>query len=302
MPRKPPQRRITALPPATAYADASLDLLEVFHRIGASAPEPLRLAIEGASDMFGRPQASATLHQLPTAREPREPNYRVEAKAGDVGEIVLYGIIGESWFGGISANQFSRDLKALGNVKTINVRINSDGGDVFEGRTMYTLLAQHPARIVTHVDGLAASIASVIAMAGDEIRMADGSYMMIHRAWGVAIGNEDDMTRTADLLRSVSGSLAETYVARTGNDRAKVDAWMRDETWFTAAEAKEAGFADVVDEPVRAAAAVVHDLVSAKDGRVVPAASRFVNLPSALTPARLRAAAAMERLRAARPR
>lgn len=206
------------------------------------------------------------------------------AAKGDRAEIFLYDIIGEGWFGGISAQQFAKDLRALGAVKTIDVRINSDGGDVFEGRAIYTNLVQHDARIVVHVDGLAASIASLIAMSGDEIRMADGSYMMIHNAWGVGIGEAADLRRTADLLDSVSGTIADTYAARTKNDRAKIDKWMADETWFTAAEAVDANFADILDEPVRAAASV-------RD------ASMFRNLPAALRPRRTAAMADTAALR-----
>jgi ATP-dependent Clp protease protease subunit len=226
-----------------------------------------------------------TVHQFPQPRGSRALNYRMAAK-GDSAEIFIYDIIGASWFGGISAQQFAQDLRALGAVKTIDLRINSDGGDVFDGRAIYTNLAQHPARVVAHVDGLAASIASLIAMSANEIRMADGSYMMIHNAWGVSIGGSDEMRRTADLLDSVSGSIAETYAARTKNDRAKIDQWMADETWFTAAEAVDANFADVLDEPVRAAASV-------RDPAM------FRNLPAALQPNRVAASAAMTRLRAA---
>lgn len=208
-------------------------------------------------------------------------NYRMQAKAGR-GEIYLYDVIGEGWFGGISAKQFAADMKAMGAVSTIDLRINSDGGDVFEGRAMHALLAQHSARIVVHVDGLAASIASLIAMAGDEIRMAEGSYMMVHEAWGVAVGDASEMERMRDLLRSVSGTIADTYAARTKNDRTKVDEWMAAETWFTAAAAVDAGFADVVDEPVKAAASVREP-------------GRFRNLPADLRPNR---AAALRKIAA----
>jgi ATP-dependent Clp protease, protease subunit len=232
-----------------------------------------------------------TVHALKSGE--KKLDYKMSAK-GERGEIYLYDFIGSNW--GIGANQFAKDLKALGAVSTIDLRINSDGGDVFEGRSMYSLLADHKARIVVHVDGLAASIASLIAMAGDEIRMADGSYMMIHKAWGIAIGNDDEMDRVSALLRSVSGTLADTYVARTKQTRAAVDKWMADETWFTAAEAKKNGFCDVVAEPVKVAASL-RDLVAKNDGRKIGAVSRFKNIPAALRPNR---AAAMEKIAAMR--
>lgn len=193
--------------------------------------------------------------KVATTKSPAR-GYRMSAR-GSAGEIYLYGIIGQTYYGdGVSAQQFSDDLKSLGKVATIDVRINSDGGDVFEGRTIYSLLNQHPARITIHVDGLAASIASLIAMAGDEIQMGDGTFMMVHNAWGRVDGGSDAMRRQADLIDSVSATLAETYVARTKKSVAEVQAWMDDETWMSAAEAVERGFADKITDPVRVAAAV----------------------------------------------
>jgi ATP-dependent protease ClpP protease subunit len=206
--------------------------------------------------------------------------YRMQAKA-DRGEIQLYGVIGESfWTEGITLKQFAKDLKSLGKVSHIDLRINSDGGDVFDGRGMYSLLAEHQAKIVVHVDGLAASIASLIAMAGDEIRMADGAFMMIHNPWGGAIGDAKEMRRMADLLDSVRDTLVTTYMARTNNKREKIVAWMDDETWMPADEAKKNGFADVVAEPVKAAARVTKPEI-------------YKNLPSAFRPNRLAAARAI---------
>ena len=124
--------------------------------------------------------------------------------SADEGEILLYSEIGGG--GGLfsdpgtNAEDFARDLKALGKVKTINCRINSPGGSVFEGMTIYNLLAAHPAKVVVHVDGLAASIASVIAMAGDTINIADNAMIMIHDAWGVGIGTADEIRKTAEVL------------------------------------------------------------------------------------------------------
>lgn len=199
-------------------------------------------------------------------------NFRMQAK-GDRGEIYLYGDVGGGgWFTeGVTAKQFADELKALGGVKTIDLRINSAGGDVFDGWSITNLLNQHPARIVVHVDGLAASIASVIAMAGDEIRMGEGSYMMIHNAWGVAVGDAGECRRYADLLDGVSSQIADTYAKRCKKPVAEVRKVMDAETWFTASDAKSFGLADVVDEPLKIAA-------SLRD------ASRFRRPPSALLP------------------
>lgn len=172
----------------------------------------------------------------------------VQFKAkGNTGEIWLYDQVGKDWFGeGITAKSFRTELAALGQVSTINLRINSPGGDVFDGVAIYNALAQHPARIVVDVDGLAASIASVIAMAGDEIRIAANAMMMIHNPQGMAVGDSVEMQRTAALLDHVKGSLVDTYKQRTGNTAAQLGAWMDDETWLTAETAVQHGFADRV--------------------------------------------------------
>lgn len=169
-------------------------------------------------------------------------------------EIWLYDEIGEGWFGGVSAKRFGEDLKALGRVEHITLRLNSPGGDVFDGLAIYNILKQHRARVTVQVDGLAASIASLIAMAGDEIRMAANSFMMIHKAWGMAIGNADDMQAMADTLGKVDGSLLDTYARRTSLATEELEAMLAAETWMTAAEAVEKGFADQVTEELKLAA------------------------------------------------
>lgn len=173
------------------------------------------------------------------------PNgYSIKAKAAsDAAEIFIYEDIGEGMFGGFGAKQFIADLKAVGRVNHIDLRINSFGGDVFDGLAIYRKLVDHPARITAHVDGIAASIASVIAMAGDEIRMAEAGQMMIHDASGLALGNASDMRSMADVLDTVSASIADVYVKRTGQKHSAIREWMSDETWFNASEALELGFA-----------------------------------------------------------
>ena len=166
---------------------------------------------------------------------------------GSRGEIWLYDQIGDNFWGeGVSAKTFQHELTALGRVDTINLHINSPGGDVFDGLAIYNQLKAHPARIVVDIDGLAASIASVIAMAGDEIRIAANAMMMIHNPHGMAIGDADEMQRVAALLTQIKASLADTYAARTQQPRAKLAAWMDDETWLPAETAVQHGFADIV--------------------------------------------------------
>ena len=174
---------------------------------------------------------------------------------GSTGEIWLYDQIGDSFWGdGVSAKTFQKELSALGKVTTLNLHINSPGGDVFDGIAIYNQLKAHPARVVVDIDGLAASIASVIAMAGDEIRIAGNASMMIHNPHGMAIGDSTEMQRTAALLDQVKGQLVGTYAARTGIVRAQLEAWMDDETWLTADAAVQHGFADLVTQEQRVAA------------------------------------------------
>ena len=181
-------------------------------------------------------------------------NTRFQAK-GSNAEIWLYDQIGASFWGdGISAKAFQKELTALGKVSTINLRINSPGGDVFDGLAIYNQLKQHPARIVVDVDGLAASIASIIAMSGDEVRMAGNAMMMIHNAHGMAVGDAGEMQRMAALLKQINVNLADTYAARTAQTPAQLQAWMDDETWMTADTAVQHGFADAItaEQPVSA--------------------------------------------------
>lgn len=168
---------------------------------------------------------------------------------GNRGEIWLYDQIGASFWGdGITAKSFQKDLQAMGKVTGIDLRINSPGGDVFEGFAIYNQLVQHPATVDVYVDGVAASISSIIAMAGNKISMAKNSMMMIHNPQGSAYGDEREMDRVKALLQQVKANLTTTYVDRTGNDAKSIEAWMDDETWFTADSALENGFADVVIE------------------------------------------------------
>lgn len=180
--------------------------------------------------------------------------YQMLAKANAAAEIYIYEDVGESWWGGVTASQFAADLKALGDVRTIDLRINSYGGDVFDGVAIYRQLVDHAARVVAHIDGIAASIASVIAMAGDEIRISETGFVMIHNAAGACFGMADDMRKVADLLDTVSGAIADVYAARTGNARDQVLGWMDAETWFTGPDALANKFADQMDANLKVAA------------------------------------------------
>lgn len=183
------------------------------------------------------------------------PWYAIRAAAEDqAAEVLIYDEIGRDWFGeGIGAEQFIRDIQAI-TAPTINVRINSMGGQVFDGLAIYNALQRHPSRVVTHVDGMAASIASVIALAGAEVHMAANAFIMIHDPHGVQFGNARDMRQFADQLDKVAGSLVKAYADKTGKTDEEVRAWMQAETWFNATEAEEAGFVDQVSESRQIAA------------------------------------------------
>lgn len=188
-------------------------------------------------------------------RSDATPGYTIKAAGAEAGEIYIYGDIGEDWFGeGNTAKGFADELKALGAIKTLDVYINSGGGSVFEGVAIYNTLRRHRARKIVHVDGLAASIASVIAMAGDEIIIARNGLMMIHNPWGVAMGEASDFRKMADSLDKIGGAIVDTYTLRTGQTALKCSAMMNEETWMNADEALALGFADQVSEPMDIAA------------------------------------------------
>jgi ATP-dependent Clp protease protease subunit len=172
---------------------------------------------------------------------------------GDEATVYVYDVIG-GLFGGVDAEAMVRDLSGI-QASTIRVRINSPGGDVFDGRAIATALRQHPAEVIAQVDGLAASAATTIAAAANRVEMAPGSFYMIHNAWTLAIGNKADMLEVAALLEKIDAQIGADYAARTGASAEQVAQWMDEETWFTAEEAVENGFADAVGERSSANAA-----------------------------------------------
>lgn len=163
-------------------------------------------------------------------------------------EVLIYDEIG-GW--GVTAKSFLEELSRIkGN--SIVLRINSPGGDVFEAFAIFDKLRQHPAKIAVYVEGVAASAASVIAMAGDSIEMTENSFMMIHEPYGFVCGGADELRKNAELLDKVSVSIVDAYAQRTGQTAEQVKTWMNAETWFTAEEAKAAGFCDTITGEVEA--------------------------------------------------
>lgn len=170
--------------------------------------------------------------------------YRIENAKTPAPTVYLYDEIG---YWGVSAAEFASDLAAL-DAKSIDVRINSPGGEVFDGIAIYNALLTHKATINIKIDGLAASAASFIAQAGDTISMARNAQMMIHDAQGICIGPAADMLLMHDMLNKCSDNIADIYTQRAGGSVAAWRSRMQDETWYSAAEAVSAGLADSVEE------------------------------------------------------
>ncbi len=169
-----------------------------------------------------------------------------EVKAeGEEATLYVYDAIG-GWFG-LPAADFVKQLNGI-SAPTIHLRINSPGGDVFEARAMATAIREHKSNIIAHVDGVAASAATLIAISAKEVEMAEGAFFMIHQAWAVAMGNAEDMLAMAGLLEKADQSIAADYMRKTKKAQQQIVDWMAAETWFTAAEAKEHGFVDRIAE------------------------------------------------------
>lgn len=187
--------------------------------------------------------------------------WQFRAATGDKpAELLLYGpISSSSWWGDeVTPKQFAEDLKALGDIQELTVYLNSEGGDVFAGQAIYSMLKRHQARVTTYVDGLAASIASLIAMAGDTVIMPKNAMMMVHNPWTFAYGNSSELRKVADDLDVIRESLIVVYTDKTGLPRDEVIALLDAETWLTADDAVEKGFADELAAEKQVAASVAN--------------------------------------------
>jgi ATP-dependent Clp endopeptidase proteolytic subunit ClpP len=192
--------------------------------------------------------------------------YTINAKA-DKAEIWIYEMIGEDFWtgGGVTAKSFQKDLSEI-KASQIDLHINSPGGVVFDGVTIYNLIKQHPAKVTTYIDGLAASIASVIALAGDKVVMASNALYMVHNPTGLAMGTATDMRSLADVLDKIAGTMVGTYVSKTGMADADIRAMLDAETWMTADEALEHGFVDEIGDEMDMAACARFAPAMAKAG------------------------------------
>lgn len=178
-----------------------------------------------------------------TSEAPKAAWYAVnQADGGEHATVTIFGAIGG---GGVNATALVQQIKAI-NAKNITAEIDSMGGSVFDAVSIYNALKEHPARVVTHVSGVAASAGGLIAMAGDEISMASTSWLMMHESSGQAAGRAEDMTRTAELLESINNSVANIFAERTKKPATIWRDRMRAETWYTAEAAKAEGLIDTI--------------------------------------------------------
>lgn len=175
----------------------------------------------------------------PKDGKPKALEIRAAENEGEV-EIFVYDQIG---YWGIEAADFVKELKAI-DADVIHMRLDCPGGDVFAARAMKTALEQHPAKIIAHVDGLAASAASYLMLAGDEVVIAKGAFVMIHNAWSITLGDNREHKASAALLEKIDESIRDDYAAKSGKDAAEFVDLMDAETWLDADEALELGLVD----------------------------------------------------------
>lgn len=228
-----------------------------------------------------------TLRNLPEARSFERPqNFQWDAP-GDVmarwaetpraeeskedNVISVLDVIGvDMWTGGgVTAKRIGAALRQIGPKTDVRVQINSPGGDLFEGIAIYNLLRAHQAKVSVEVLGWAASAASIIAMAGDDIAMGRGSFMMVHNAWGLVMGNRHDMVKASTTFEAFDAAIADIYVARTGRKLADVQKLMDDETFMDPAQAVKQKFADSVSDELGAQASAASPIDSEESRRLM---------------------------------
>ena len=177
--------------------------------------------------------------------------YNIQGKATDaVAEVYIFDEIGSY---GITAQDFISEMKEYKDTP-VNLRINCLGGDVFDGMAMYNIIKKREAKTTSYIEGIAASMGSVIALAADEVIMAENSLFMIHNAWGGAMGEAEDMRKTASVLEKISGEIANIYKRKTRLSLDRIQDMMDEETWLNAEEAYELGFVDTISDSIKVAA------------------------------------------------
>ena len=198
----------------------------------------------------------------------------------------------------VSAKSIVEAIDKAGRGLPVTVRINSPGGDVTEAQAIYNAMRRQSAsggKVTVEIDGLAASVASYVAMAGDQINIAENAMMMIHKAWTFAYGNADEIRDTAAILDKFDGIISATYAARANITAQEIMAKMADETWLTASESVELGLADAIGEPLNVAASI-------RNGRYLKTPSQFLDLEEPIMSANYRNMIATQRIRIAQSR
>ena len=204
--------------------------------------------------------------------------YALEQTGNNETTVTLYDEIGAF---GAGSKEFLADLGKLSG-QHIHLRINSPGGSVVEGTAIYNALRRHEGGLTVHIDALAASMASVIAMAGSPVFMADNALLMIHNPWTVSMGESKDLRKEADLLDKLKVNLRNAYVRKTGINAEEIGAMMDAETWLDAVEAVALGFADAIEEGVAAAATATPEMLRARFDKFAKASSSM-NTPEVIT-------------------
>lgn len=222
--------------------------------------------LPGAPD--GRLHAGVSSQIQPRALDRWNPGVCAAANDDEERTISVYDVIGyDYWTGeGVTAKRVASALRAMG-AGPVTVNVNSPGGDMFEGLAIYNLLREHKGEVTVKVLGLAASAASVIAMAGDTVQIARAGFLMIHNAWVVAVGNRNDLREYADTLEPFDRAMADIYAAHTGADLKAMQKLMDAETWIGGSDAVDEGFADEL---------LASDQVEQKSGKASASAVRRI--------------------------
>jgi len=178
--------------------------------------------------------------------------YDIKNVASDnVTEVMIYDEIGKY---GVDAKSFIDEIKNIPNGTSVLLRINSPGGSVVDGLAIYDAISRMPQKVTTRIEGIAASMGSVIALAGDEVIMSENSLYMIHNVWGGEVGDAGDLRKAADLMDKMGDRLVSIYMSKSGNSEEQIRSWMNEETWFDSSEAVKYGFVDIIEEPIKLAA------------------------------------------------
>lgn len=232
-----------------------------------------RLAAAVCTAMLALQAVSQPVYMKPGEVKARRPFYSLQSKQTDAGTEVELRIYDEIGFWGITAKDFVTQLDALAaNAVAITVAVNSPGGDVFDAFAIYNALRRYQGKVTARVDGIAASAASLVVMAGDTVVMPENAMLMIHNPWTIAMGTAADMRKVAEMMDKARDGIVAAYVAKSGQSETDLIQMMDEETWLTALEAQALGFCDVIEQPVKLAA-------TARTGELL---ARFSKAPAAL--------------------